>query len=122
MYKKLLIVGLVIIGMMSIASAAVRPSFVVEVYGLEPAVWLAIATGIGASIQHIGRYYVKKHSNPEMKYDPAYLYTSVVTILALCQGVAAIPVAELTVSAILFYLFSGLGINEGINKVTKVSK
>jgi len=73
---KILIAGIVILTMVNIASAAVRPSYVVEVYGIEPAVWLAIAAGIGAVLQHVGRYYQKKRTSPGMVYDRAYLFTT----------------------------------------------
>ncbi len=122
MFKKILITGIIILTMINIASASVRPTFVQEVYGIEPAVWLALAAGIGAVLQHVGRYYQKKRGNPDFVYDRAYLYTTALAVLGGCQLVAAIPVAELTIPAIMFYLFSGVTGTEGVNKATKVAK
>jgi len=122
MYKKIILGIVIIFSMMNIASASVRPVFVEMVYGLEPATWLAIAAGIGAVLQHVGRYYIKKRDNPGMKYDTAYLYTTAVTILAGCQVIAGIPVVELEIDAIMFYLFAGVTGTEGVNKITKVKK
>lgn len=118
---KILIVGIIVLAMVNIASASVRPNYVVEVYGIEPAVWLAFAAGIGAVLQHVGRYYQKKHSTPDFVYDRAYLYTTALAILGGCQLVAAIPVTELTIPAIMFYLASGVTGTEGVNKITKVT-
>ena len=108
--------------MITTASASVRPNYVELFYGLEPATWLAIAVGIGAAIQHIGRYSIKKRNNPDMKYDTGYLYTTIVSILAVCQLVAGVPVVELTVEAVMYSFFSGLGINEGVSKASRVVK
>lgn len=119
---KIFIIGIIILAMVNLASASVRPNYVIEVYGIEPAVWLAIAAGIGAAIQHVGRYSIKKRTDPTMTYDMGYLYTTLITILAMCQGIAAIPVTELSIAGIMFYLFSGLGITEGVNKVSKTTK
>lgn len=108
--------------MITTASASIRPSYVELFHGLEPAMWLAIVVGIGAAIQHIGRYMIKKHNNPDMTYDPAYLYTTFMSIMAMCQLTASIPVVELSAAAVMYAFFSGLGINEGVSKATKVVK
>ena len=94
----------------------------IDQYGMSPAEWLAIIVGLGAVIQHIGRYYQKKRSNPVLTYDPGYLYTTVLGIIALCQVTLSIPVAELTGAAILYAFATGLGITEGINKITRVKR
>lgn len=122
MYKKIILSIVIIIGIITTASASVRPNYVELFYGLEPATWLAIAVGIGAAIQHIGRYSIKKRNNPDMKYDTGYLYTTIVSILAVCQLVAGVPVVELTVEAVMYSFFSGLGINEGVSKASRVVK
>ena len=122
MYKKIILSIVFITMMITTASASVRPNYVELFYGLEPATWLAIAVGIGAAIQHIGRYSIKKRNNPDMKYDTGYLYTTIVSILAVCQLVAGVPVVELTAEAVMYSFFSGLGINEGVSKASRVVK
>lgn len=123
MIRKLTISVLFILMLMSTALARIEASPVkVDQYGMEPAMWLAIVVGFGAIIQHTGRYLQKKSKNPGMEYDPAYLYTTVMSSIALCQMTAAIPVAELTIPAIGYAFASGLGITEGVNKITKVKQ
>ncbi len=103
------------------ALARIDPVYVqVDRYGIEPATWLAVTVGLGAVIQHAVRYYLKKRSNPDMEYDPGYMYTTLLSIVALCQMTAAIPVVELTTTGVIYAFFSGMGINEGACKVTKI--
>lgn len=123
MFKRI-IMGLVIICMMiSIAAARIEPSFVqIDRYGIEPSTYLAIAVGIGALIQHLGRYSIKKRTNPDIKYDMGYAVTTLMSITAMVQLQASIPVVDLSFTSVLFAFATGLGINEATSKASKVVK
>lgn len=123
MYKKLLIVVIIILMMMTVVSASTRPVFVeVDRFGMEPAMWLAIVVGICALIDNIGRFVDKKVSNPDLKYDYAYLQTTMLTILVMCMGVLQTQVVALTPYAVLGAIILGFGGNEVITRTTRVVK
>ena len=85
------------LAMTGIVSASVRPTFIqVDQYGMEPATWLAIIVGICALIDNIGRFIDKKNKKSDLKYDYAYLQTTILTILVMCMGVLQTPVVELS--------------------------
>ena len=108
--------------MISTASASIRPSYVELFYGLEPAMWLAIVVGICALFDNIGRFIDKKRKNTDIKYDYAYLQTTMVTIIMMCMGVLQTEVVELTPYAVLGAIILGFGGNEVITRTTKVVK
>lgn len=122
MLKKLILSIIIIIGMITTASASVRPNYVELFYGLEPATWLAMIVGICALMDNIGRFIDKKRNNPDVKYDCAYLQTTIVTIIMMCMGVLQTEVVELTPYAILGAIILGFGGNEVITRTTKVVK
>ena len=122
MLKKIILSIVIIIGMITTASASIRPSYVELFYGLEPAMWLAIVVGICALIDNIGRFIDKKRSNPDTKYDFAYLQTTIITIIMMCMGVLQTEVVELTPYAVLGAIILGFGGNEVITRTTKVVK
>ena len=122
MLKKIILSIVIIIGMITTASASIRPSYVELFYGLEPAMCLAIVVGICALIDNIGRFIDKKRSNPDTKYDFAYLQTTIITIIMMCMGVLQTEVVELTPYAVLGAIILGFGGNEVITRTTKVVK
>ena len=122
MFKKIILSIIIIIGMITTASASIRPSYVELFYGLEPAMCLAIVVGICALIDNIGRFIDKKRSNPNIKYDYAYLQTTIITIIMMCMGVLQTEVVELTPYAVLGAIILGFGGNEVITRTTKVVK
>lgn len=122
MFKKIILSIAIIIAMITTASASVRPNYVELFHGLEPAMWLAIIVGICALIDNIGRFIDKKRSNPELKYDYAYLYTTMHTIIMMCMGVLQTEVVELTPYAILGAIILGFGGNEVITRITRTTK
>ena len=122
MYKKIILSIVIILAMITTASASIRPSYVELFYGLEPAMWLAIVVGICALFDNIGRFIDKKRNNPDMKYDYAYLQTTLITIIMMCMGVLQTEVVELTPYAVLGAIILGFGGNEVITRTTKVVK
>lgn len=123
MFKKIIIGIVIIFMMMELALARVDPTFVrIDQYGMEPAMWLALVVGIGAVIQHVGRYRDKKKKDPEITYDYGFLITTVMSILVMCQLTLQVPVVELTAEAVITALITGLGGNEGMSKLSKVKK
>ena len=122
MFKKLILSIIIILGMITTASASIRPSYIELFYGLEPAMWLAIVVGICALFDNIGRFIDKKRSDPDIKYDYAYLQTTLVTIIMMCMGVLQTEVVELTPYAVLGAIILGFGGNEVITRTTKVVK
>ena len=122
MYKKIILSIIIIIGMISTASASISPSYVELFYGLEPPMWLAIVVGICALFYNIGRFIDKKRKNTDIKYDYAYLQTTMVTIIMMCMGVLQTEVVELTPYAVLGAIILGFGGNEVITRTTKVVK
>lgn len=122
-FRTILIIGIIILTMVNIASASIRPAYVeTDRFGMEPAEWLAVVVGFGALIHHIGRYMDKKAKDPTLKYDKGYLITTSISILAMCQLTLQVPVVELGPEAVIAALILGLGGNEGINRATKVVK
>ena len=122
MLKKIILSIVIIIGMITTASASIRPSYVELFYGLEPAMWLAIVVGICALVDNIGRFIDKKRKNSDIKYDYAYLQTTIITIIMMCMGVLQTEVVELTPYAVLGAIILGFGGNEVITRTTKVVK
>jgi len=122
MFKKIILSISIILMMISTASASIRPSYVELFHGLEPAMCLAIVVGICALVDNIGRFVDKKRNNPYMKYDYAYLQTTLITILVMCMGVLQTEVVELTPYAVLGAIILGFGGNEVITRTTKVVK
>lgn len=122
MFKKIILSIIIIFAMITTASASIRPSYVELFYGLEPAMWLAIIVGVCALIDNIGRFIDKKRSNSELKYDYAYLQTTIITIIMMCMGVLQTEVVELTPYAVLGAIVLGFGGNEVITRTTKVVK
>ena len=122
MLKKLILSIAIILTMITTASASIRPSYVELFYGLEPAMWLAIVVGICALFDNIGRFADTKSNNPDLKYDYAYLQTTLLTILVMCMGVLQTEVVELTPYAVLGAIILGFGGNEVITRTTKVVK
>ena len=122
MYKKIILSIVIILGMITTASASIRPNYVELFHGLEPAMWLAIVVGACALIDNIGRFVDKKRSNPDIKYDFAYFQTTLLTIIMMCMGVLQTEVVELTPYAILGAIILGFGGNEVITRTTKVVK
>ena len=122
MYKKIILSIVIILGMITTASASIRPNYVELFHGLEPAMWLAIVVGACALIDNIGRFIDKKRSNPDIKYDFAYFQTTLLTIVMMCMGVLQTEVVELTPYAVLGAIILGFGGNEVITRTTKVVK
>lgn len=123
MYKK--IIASITIALMLIPSALARiePIYVqVDQYGIEPATWLALIVGITALINNVGRFYDKKKANSDLKYDYAYLRTTLISVLVMCMSVLQTPVVELSPYAILMAIIFGFGGNEVITRVTKVKR
>ena len=122
MFKKTILSIVIILTMITTASASIRPSYVELFHGLEPAMWLAIVVGVCALIDNIGRFIDKKRSNPDIKYDFAYFQTTLLTIVMMCMGVLQTEVVELTPYAVLGAIILGFGGNEVITRTTKVVK
>lgn len=123
MIRKLTAGILLILMLFGTAMARIEASPVkVDQYGMEPAVWLALIVGIFAMINNIGRFWDKKKQNPELQYDFAYLYTTIMSILMLCMGVLQTQVAELTPAAILGAVIFGFSGNETMARLTKTKR
>ncbi|MCK5013770.1 MAG: hypothetical protein KAS66_08110 [Candidatus Omnitrophica bacterium] len=111
-----------IIGSIGTAAAATgtpTPLMLIDSLGLSPAEWMGIAVGLGAIVQHVGRYMYKKKADPSLTYDPSYAVVTLITVVSVMQLQMAIPVTELSFGTILFAFATGLGINEGASKATK---
>lgn len=121
MNRKIILVIIVMALMIMPAMAGVDPRYVkIDQYGIEPAEWLALVVGVSALINNIGRFIDKKRANPDLKYDYAYLNTTIISILMMCMGVLQTPVVELTPYAIIAAVILGFGGNEGMTRITKV--
>lgn len=119
--KKYILLGIVMIMLVSTCMARVEPTYVTtDQYGIEPATYLAAIVGICALLNNYGRYLDKKRADPSIKYDYAYLNTTILSVLLMCMTVLQTPVVELTPYAVLGAVLIGFGGNEAITRVTKV--
>jgi hypothetical protein len=92
----------------------------IDLYGLEPELVLAAIVGIAALINNVGRFIDQKKKDPDIKYDYAYLNTTILSIMLMCMTVLQTDVPELTPYSILWALLLGFGGNEGLTRITKV--
>ena len=107
-----------ILMMMSIASASVRPAFVeVDQYGMVPAKWMAIIAVSFAFLDNLGRAWDKKRKDPEFKYNYAYLNATIIAsvgigLIALGMGVTSLGLEEI-MGAIILGMGGNLTVKEG---------
>ena len=116
-----IIIGIVIIlGMVTTASAAVRPGFIeMGPYGLEPATWMAAIVVICAFADNIGRAWDKKQKDPEFNYNYAYLNATIIASTLAGLAILGMDVVELGLHEILTAIILGFGGNLTVKKATR---
>lgn len=119
MFKKIILSIVIIFGMISTASASIRPNYVELFYGYEPATWMAILAVVCALIDNLGRAWDKKRKDSEFVYNYAYLNSTILASVGVGLIVLGMDITNLGLHEILGAVSMGFGGNLLTKEATK---